>query len=256
MDILTFYGYAYSRPQGYYARLSEVTGKSNRQIHKYLNHDSTEGEHFQYNESVTFSGRVPVNLLKNLESANPDAVNRLTESWSESNYFDGPDWKEILELFNTSKNEALSQEFLDIIGDKNIDFIKGYLPISSDLNALLWLQKNLSFDYLNISLLNTLCRHYDRHQGLLSIRQGFPVGDLAVALVKNGFVPEDFVLKGYGSSVLDKKIIPLKKNFSGVSRLSTNGQLLYRPKGHRRIPHSAIYWFFCVNLMRRLQTPE
>ena len=163
MDVLTFYGYAYSRPQGYYTRISEVTGVSNRQIHKYLEHYSAEGKHFRYDESITFSGRVPVTLIKNLESANPDAVNRLTESWSESNYFDGPDWKEFLELFNTSRNEALSQEFLDIIGDKNIDFFKGYLPISSDLNALLWLQKNLSFDYFNISLLKTLSRHYDRH---------------------------------------------------------------------------------------------
>lgn len=256
MDVLTFYGYAYSRPQGYYTRISEVTGVSNRQIHKYLEHYSAEGKHFQYNQSVSFSGRVPITLLKNLESANPDAVTRLTESWSGSSYFDGPDWKEILKHFNTSKNEALSQEFLDIIGDKNIDFIKGYLPISSDLNALLWLQKNLSFDFFNISLLKTLCRHYDRHQGLLSIRQGFPVKELAVALQKHGFSPEDFVLKAYGSSVLDKKTIPLKNNFSGLSRLNTNGQLIYRPNGHRRVPHSAIYWFFCANLMRRLQTPQ
>ncbi len=135
-----------------------------------------------------------------------------------------------------------------------IDFIKGYLPIPSDLNALLWLQKNLSFDYFNISLLKPLCRHYDRYQGLLSIRQGFPVKELAVALKKNGFSPEDFILKGYSSSVLDKKIIHLKNNFSGLSRLNTNGQLIYRPKGHRRIPHSAIYWFFCANLLKRLRS--
>lgn len=254
LDILTFYAYAYSRPQGYYARICEVAGISNRQLHKYLNKPITHGDHFRYDDKISFSGRVPFPLLKQLEQKHSGAVTRLTGSFSRINSYNSEDWTKLTELFTSARTASIPLWFSDIYDDETTEFIRNFSPSDADLKALLSLQKRIPPDSISFSLLKGLCRHFDRRHGHLAIRPGFPTRELAQLLKKQGIVAEDFILKSFGSSVLAKKTIPLTKSFTALSRIKANGQFSYKPKHLKRVPHSAIYWYFCATLIQKSAT--
>lgn len=254
LDILTFYAYAYSRPQGYYARICEVSGISNRKLHKYLKNPRIDGDHFRYDDKISFSGRVPFPLLKQLEQKYPGAVTRLTGSFSGNNPYISDGWTKLTELFTSARTASIPLGFSDIYDDETTEFIRNFSPSDADMKALLSLQKRIPPDRISLSLLEGLCRHFDRRYGHLAIRPGFPTRELAQLLRTQGLVAEDFILKSFGSSVLAKRTIPLTKSFTALSRIKTNAQLSYRPRHLKRVPHSAIYWYFCAILIQKSAT--
>lgn len=254
LDILTFYGYAYSRPQGYYARICEVSGISNRKLHKYLNNPRIDGDHFRYDDKISFSGRVHFPLLKQLEHKHPGAVTRLTGSFSKNISYNSEDWVKLTELFTSARTASIPSGFSDIFDDSTTDFIRNFRPSDAELKALLSLQKRIPPDRISSSLLEGICRHFDRRHGHLAIRPGFPTRELAQLLRKQGVAATDFTLKSYGTSVLAKRTISLTNSFTALSRIKANGQFSYKPKHLKRVPHSAIYWYFCAILIQKSAT--
>lgn len=254
LDILTFYAYAYSRPQGYYARICEVAGISNRQLHRCLNTPITHGDHFRYDDKISFSGRVPFPLLKQFEQKYPGAVTRLTGSFSQNIPYSSESWIKLTELFTSARTFSIPSGFTDIFDDSTTDFIRNFRPSDAELKALLSLQKRIPPDRISSSLLEGICRHFDRRHGHLAIRPGFPTRELAQLLRKQGVAATDFTLKSYGTSVLAKRTISLTNSFTALSRIKANGQFSYKPKHLKRVPHSAIYWYFCAILIQKSAT--
>lgn len=253
LDILTFFSYAYSRPHGYYTRICEISGVTNRRLHKELNHPKLDSVNFYYDESISFSGRIPFSLLRNFEKDHPDSVIRFTKPLSEENPYTKKSWADLTALFSTARLHSMPVDILNIFNESKISFIRNFTPSSKEIGALLSLQKTLPERMISSSLLLALCSNYDRRQGKLFIRHGFPVMELANLLRRQSFCSNDFILMSYEDSVINKKIIPLQSNFSALSRLKLNGQLSFRPEHLKRVPHSAIHWYFCAALLQRLQ---
>lgn len=251
LDLLAFYSYAYSRPQGYYTRICEVSGITNRQLHKHLNNPITGYDHFRYDDEISFSGKIPYPLLKQLEQRYPNTVTRLTGSFSDNNLYTCDDWTKLTALFSSAKTFSISSVCSDISDTETIDFIRNFSPTDNDLKVLLTLLKRIPPECISLSLLREICRHYDRRHGFLAMRKGFPTQELAKFLRKQGLNGDDFVLRAYGTSVLVKKTIGLTSSFTALSRLKVNGQLSYKPKHLQRVPHAAIHWYFRAILLKK-----
>ena len=253
LDILSFYSYAYSRPSGYYTRICEISGTNNRQLHKVLSNPKLDSENFYYDESISFSGKMPFSLLRKFETNYPDSVIRFKSPLTEENPYTNKTWSDLTALFNAARTHPMPIGISNIFDESTILFIQTFIPSNNEINALLSLQKIFPQNFIRSPLLTALCSSYDRRQGHLFIRHGFPVKELANLLRRNALCSNDFILKSYGDSVINKKLIPLKSNFSALSRLKINGQLSFRPKHLRRVPHSAIHWYFCAIFLQRSQ---
>lgn len=254
LDILTFYGYAYSRPGGYYTRICEISRISNRQFHKHLFRSEPVANQYLYDDKSSFSGRFPFKLLKQLETSIPDAVTRINESFFRKNSYLSDTWKILTELFRVARTTRHPNDYSPILGEEIMSFTRNFIPSQAEIDFLILLVERIPSECLDESLLMAIIHHYDRKQGYLSIRNGFPVKELSKLLRTSKVHAHDISVKAYGSSVIHKRNVRLTNSFSAISRLKLNAQLRYTPKDLKRVPHSAIYWFFCASLIYKLSS--